>query len=181
LGGKVSQKSIRLDLNRPHNRLNLSIKGVDLQQLVALHQIEGVSAQGRISAQLPIQLSAKGVKLEEGKIHGEPPGGRIRYQPVDGGAALARTAGQAADLLKILQDYHYHQLEAVANYQPSGDLTLNLAFKGRNPELYGEQPIHFNLNLEQNLLSLFESLRAVQGINERLDQTVRQFHKNRSQ
>ncbi|MCP3672170.1 MAG: hypothetical protein GY814_17420 [Gammaproteobacteria bacterium] len=178
LGGIVSRPKINIDLNRTTNTLELDLEKIDLAQLVALHQLKDIKAAGRISGILPLRVGKAGISLQKGRISGDLPGGRIQYHPEDGGAALA-SAGHAGELLKILQDYHYHLLDAMANYTPDGKLSLHLFFKGKNPAQYGEQLINFNLNLEQNLLSLLKSLRAVQGINERLDQKVRHFHEKR--
>ena len=52
---------------------------------------------------------------------------------------------------------------------------MRVEIGGRNPEVEEGRPINLNINLEQNLLQLRESLRYVDGLNEAIDETVQEF------
>ena len=71
----------------------------------------------------------------------------------------------------------YDELEADVVYKPDGQLRLQLQIKGNSPGLHATRPLHLNLNLDQNILSLVESLRAVNGLNDRIDSAVKKHFK----
>jgi hypothetical protein len=52
---------------------------------------------------------------------------------------------------------------------------MQLAIKGKSPQVDANRPIHFNLNLEQNLLTLLKGLRYAEGINDDIDKNVRKY------
>jgi hypothetical protein len=60
-------------------------------------------------------------------------------------------------------------------YQPDGTLKLRLEIKGNNLLVENGRPIHLNLNLEQNVLQLLESLRYVDGLSGTIDEKVQQL------
>ncbi len=52
-----------------------------------------------------------------------------------------------------------------------GELGLSLA--GSNPEQYEGQPINFNINLEQNLDPLLQSLRLSDNLVEQIEEELK--------
>ncbi|VFM98505.1 MAG: Dicarboxylate transport [Candidatus Kentron sp. G] len=175
LGGHVLGERIELDFNRKVNRFNLELRDMDIARLVALYPLDGLRADGRLSGNLPFRLDSGGLRIRDGAITAVEPGGRIRYRPTDGGQALAGSAGQMALLFGVLEDFRYHALEATANYAPNGALQTDIAFKGEGVKIDGGRgrPVHFNLEVEQNILPLLESLRVINDINERFDKSIR--------
>nr|VFK42339.1 MAG: Dicarboxylate transport [Candidatus Kentron sp. SD]VFK48221.1 MAG: Dicarboxylate transport [Candidatus Kentron sp. SD] len=176
LGGRISEPRIRLDLNRKTNAFNIGFQDIDLASLVAMHRLEGLEARGKLRGNLPLRLGPKGARIQNARIIAMKPGGRIRYRPNDGARALAQSAGRIALLLDVLDDFHYHALEATANYTPDGELRVHMAIKGRGAEVDEARPVDFNLRIEQNIISLLKSLRFVNGINERLGKSVRRHY-----
>ncbi len=51
-----------------------------------------------------------------------------------------------------------------------------LRLQGNNPDYESGREINLNINVQQNMLKLLESLRYVDGLNEVLDQRVQQFY-----
>jgi hypothetical protein len=80
-------------------------------------------------------------------------------------------------VFEILEDLTYHTLETKVNYAPDGNLILNLAIRGISPKLDEKRPIHFNLNLEQNVVQLLKSLRIADDIDDVLDKNVQDYYK----
>lgn len=181
LGGNLSQSNLRLDFNQPVQQFSLAFANLDLAQIVSLHQVDGLHAEGRLRGQLPLRWDAQGLRLHNGALSAQRPGGVIRYQPGAGGALLGDSSAQGATLLQALNNFAYSSLEATANYRPDGTLLLALAFQGKNVEQFGEKPIHFNLTLEQNVLSLLRSLRAAKGISDGIDAAVQNFYQEKNQ
>ena len=107
-------------------------------------------------------------------------GGYIRYRPKDGDELFGSSSMETEMLLKALDDYQYEELDAAMAYKPDGQLTMQLQMKGRSPGLHATRPLHLNLNLDQNILSLVQSLRAVNGLNDRIDSAVKKHFKARN-
>jgi len=179
-GGHVSEPRIRLDLNRKTNDFNLRFQDIDVARLIALYPLEGLQADGKLNGNLPLTLGPEGIGIHDGKIKSLEPGGRIQYQPNDGERTLAGAAGQMALLFHVLEDFHYHALDATANYTPDGQLGVHIALKGKGAKIDKGRSVHFNLNIEQNIMSLLKSLRLINGLNKRLDEKVRRRYSSSS-
>ena len=61
-------------------------------------------------------------------------------------------------MLRLLKNFQYEDLKIDTNLNEKGDLILNLVISGSNPEELKGQPIILNVNIEQNLLDLVESM-----------------------
>ena len=180
LDGNVSGDRVLIDLNRSSNSFTLTFTDISLAELVHLQQFEDIDAIGKLSGTLPITIGPAGLSVSKGKASAEAPGGYIRYRPKDGGELFGSNSMETEMLLKALDDYQYEQLDATMGYKPDGQLTMQLQMKGRSPGLHATRPLHLNLNLDQNILSLIESLRAVDGLNDRIDRAVKQHFKARN-
>ena len=179
-GGTLSASRIRLDTNRRSNSFTLAFRDISLAEMVRLQQFEDIDATGRISGTLPITIGPSGLSISNGKASADSSGGYIRYRPKDGGTAMRSASMETELLLKALDNYQYNELQADAAYRPDGQLTLQLQMKGKSPGLHETRPLHLNLNLDQNILSLIKSLRAVNGLNDRIDRAVKQHFKARN-
>jgi hypothetical protein len=177
LEGTINGNRIRIDLNRRSNSFTLAFNNMSIAELVRLQQFEDIDAIGNLSGTLPITIGPAGLSVTKGKASAESPGGYIRYRPKDGGELFGSSSMESEMLLKALDDYQYEALDAAVAYKPDGQLTMQLEMKGRSPGLHATRPLHLNLNLDQNILSLIESLRAVDGLNDRIDRAVKQHFK----
>ena len=74
--------------------------------------------------------------------------------------------------LEALSDFHFNALDATVNYTPDGELDVGLALKGSNPAVERGRPIHYNLNVSQNLLMLLRSLQLGSQLSERVEQKL---------
>jgi hypothetical protein len=105
------------------------------------------------------------VKLSGGRLAVRVPGGVIRYSGmVPGGNTGVEMA------MSILRDLHYDKLDVGAGYRPDGQMKLDIHLHGRNPEYENGRPVAFNLNIEENLLRLLESLSLADDITNRVDE-----------
>ena len=58
------------------------------------------------------------------------------------------------------------------NAQADGNTKLGIHLKGQNPSYENGRPIEFNLNVEQNILKLLQSLSMSNRISERLEKKI---------
>lgn len=164
LGGTFSAEPLTYLSTAAHNLIKVRFQGLDLAQAAAQQKTGGLQVSGLVDGTLPLDLSAAGIKISDGKVWEHGPG-RIIYQPDN----TAGGKGASLDLLiSALEDFHYQTLRTGVEYQPDGDLTLDVHLEGKNPKLSATRPVHLNLNLQQNLLSLIKSLSYSQSIDHRL-------------
>lgn len=86
-------------------------------------------------------------------------GGSIYYSCNDASRALGEKSTEVALALDLLSDFQYQVLSSTVDLDKAGNLQLGLSLAGHNPTLYDGRPVNFNINLEQNLDPLLQSLR----------------------
>lgn len=178
LQGRISADPMLMDMNFDDQNLMLNIEGLNLQQIIAMQQLEGLTASGLLDGYMPVTLSADGVNVIDGRINARAPGGRIQYTPQDA-TDISSAAPGTELLMKILQDLNYHSMDVVVDYADDGEMDMQLSIKGLSPQVDTDRPVHFNLSLQQNLLTLLQSLRYVEGINNHIDKDVQDYYKQR--
>ncbi len=146
------------------------LENIDLARLVGEERFPGLSMSGRVGGRVPVEIRHDGLYISRGRIESAT-GGVLHYDPGDVGA------GSGAEILfKALKHFQYSVLRVEPEYQPDGVLNLAVHMEGTSEEIGRDQPIHFNVNVEQNILTLLESIRLVDGLNERIDRGVRQYY-----
>lgn len=168
-GGSVTSSGLHLDPAAPPHRLVLSLRRLDLAKLLSLEQQKGLQGTGLLNGTIPLAVTANGVSVKDGTVEAEAPGGVIRYQPSPESAALLADADSGMKLVaQALSNFQYTVLRAGVQYAEDGVLQLAAQLEGRNPDMKKSPPIHFNVNVQENVLALLQSLRLVQDIEESL-------------
>jgi len=106
-----------------------------------------------------------------GSLQAEAPGGRLQYQyqPVAG----KKTSGM--DLaFEALSDFRYQTLASTVELQPDGKVLLAVKLHGFNPKLQQGRPVHFNINVEEDLPALLTSLQLSGKISDLVRQRIQQ-------
>lgn len=167
LGGRVMSEGLRFDAARPEHGLLLTVEQLDLQQLLQLEQQKGVEGTGVLDGVMPIVLTPTGVQVQDGWLEARPPGGILRYQPAPE-TAPADTPMQV--VLQALTNFHYNVLKLGVQYREDGTLNLAARLEGQNPEWQEGRPVHFNLNVQENIPALLKSLQIAQGIQHTIEE-----------
>lgn len=168
--GKIRLANCVYDRGNPDTACLVRLDDLDLQPIVALQKVDGLTVTGRVSGQLPLRFSPQGVRIHQGRVENIG-SGLIRYHPAGNtleGSPLTVYARNA------LEELHYQRLTAHIDYLPDGTLTVALHLQGQNPKLEGGRAVHLNLNTEQNLLSLLKSLQYSHSLSSELNRTIRQ-------
>ena len=175
LGGRVSSPRINLDPARPSTRFTLKVDGVQLDRLLQLEQQPGLEGTGVLDGSIPITLNGKTVTVHEGHVAVRPPGGVIRFAPLDETRQMLIRAKPEMELvLRALENFRYDVLRATVNYREDGTLSLETRLEGKNPDMTESPPVHFNLNVEENIPALLQSVRVVKDIEQRLEKAFGQ-------
>jgi hypothetical protein len=115
------------------------------------------------------------ITVPNGEVRSRAPGGTIHYFPPGGSAHYSTLPAYA---LKALEEFNYSILTATPTYSADGTLIIAIHTEGHSPPLETERPVHLNLNTEQNILSLLESLRYSNKLTDKLEQQLQTTRKH---
>ena len=148
----------------------VKIDQLQLAEILKLEQQEGLDGTGILDGSLPVHVSMEGAQIEKGTVRARPPGGVIYFQASPETAqTLAQYNVNMDIVLEALKIFHYDVLEVEINYDQDGRLVLQLKLQGKNPEFKKGRPIHFNLQVEENIPALLKSLQITKGIEEQIE------------
>ena len=178
LGGYIAIRPVVINTANDRHEMSMLMIGLDVATLIREQSVEEVVATGTLSGEVPILIDAAGLSVVDGRVYAAEPGGKIQYKgDIE---ALSIAAGPAGFVFEALQDFNYSSMNIFPEYTPDGTLTMRLEIRGNNPEVEQGRPINFNINLEQNLLKLRESVRYTDGLNDEIDEKVRAFYQDTS-
>jgi hypothetical protein len=140
--------------------------------MVALQQSEDIQAMGLLEGELPMTLTGGRVIITNGYLRALPPGGSIRYIANESSKALAASSKELALALDLLSDFQYEVLSSEVNLDNKGQLLLGLSLAGKNSSQHESRAINFNINLQQNLDPLLQSLRLSDKLAEQLENRI---------
>jgi hypothetical protein len=169
-GGELALADATLwDFSAAGNSATLTASGWQLGELVALQKKADIEAEGTLEGALPITVVDGRVTIESGYLRALPPGGHIRYRANESTLALANNNSELALALDLLSDFQYQILSSEVQLDKAGTLLLGLSLEGNNPGLYEGQAVRFNINVEQNLDPLLQSLRIGDKLEQRIE------------
>jgi len=173
LGGRVHTAGA-IDPNAPEQALVLEAENLDLAQLLALVDLEGLSGEGRLDGTLPIERSGEAIDIDHGVFRARP-GGRIRYQPGASADGLRHGGGGFEVVLEAFEDLAIEKLELELDGDANGPILLSLRLIGVNPEYQDGRPVHFNLNVESRLADILRRSSAAAGIPREIEERLQRF------
>lgn len=155
------------------NQITVNASSWELRQLVALQQGQEIDARGLLEGQLPLIVEDGRIIIKEGFLRAIPPGGSIRYQAKESAAALADSNEQLGMALELLEDFRFKVLSTDVKLDKAGNLLLGLALSGSNPTQFDGRQVNFNINLDQNIDPLLQSLRLSDTLVEQIEKRIR--------
>jgi len=173
LGGQVSQKLVSYDWTQNNNELLLQLQGIQLSELLRLE--EGIEGYGVLDGQLPIRITQSGMTMTLGQVQARSPGGVIKYA---GGQSISSAAANfgVGFALDALRNFHYDALDVKVDYAEDGELQLQAALLGRNPDMGEQRPVRFNINIKENIPALVRSLKLTQDISDDIERRLKTFY-----
>jgi len=173
-GGRVYLSAPRSwDFDSASNSATLRVEDWSLAEMVALQPGQDIQAQGVLEGELPVTLADGRIIIDKGFLRARAPGGKIRYRASAASEALSAGSSELALAMSLLEDFQYRTLSSEVELDPQGNLLLGLALEGSNPAHYEGRSIRFNINLEQNLDPLLQSLRLSDSLVERVEKGLR--------
>ncbi len=174
LGGRFAASAFDLDPRAPALQTEVSLQQLELANILALEQQQGLSGQGRLSGSLPLRYGPPGFSVSAGQLRGQPPGGLIRFNPDQRIRALAAANQGMGIALDALRNFHYDTLEIDLDYRPEGTALLATRLKGSNPDWNRGHPVDLSINIEENIPKLLQALRYSAELTRKIEQRYQQ-------
>lgn len=168
LGGRARSEPFQLDFGQDKNQFMVRLEQIGLNDIMQLEQQEGLQGTGMLDGQVPIEITRHGIEVRHAQLSARAPGGAIQYLPTEKVATLAQANPSVKMIVKALSNFQYQVLNVTSDYKPGGDLSLQVHLEGENPDWQAGQPVHLNLNLEENIPALLRSLQLSDEITERV-------------
>jgi len=154
----------------------LDVDQLDLDQLLGLTELDGLSGEGVIDGTLPMTISETGVMIADGKLEATGDG-VLRYQPDEKPGVLQAGGESVGLLLRALENFRYDDLNITLDGRTDGETNIGLHVSGANPDLYEGHPIEFNLDLEGDLANLVQTNISNYQIPDRISEQLQEFGK----
>jgi hypothetical protein len=125
----------------------LTVDEVDLGTLVEIVEVPGLRMTGHIGGSVPVVIRNGDPILLDGKLEALE-SGIIIYR---GTASDVVSSEQTKLLTDALDNFHYTELRGGLSGNANGEVILQLALRGHNPDLYEGYPFAINVKLEGSL------------------------------
>ncbi len=143
-----------------------------LAQLLAL-QKQNIQANGILDGDMHFTLTPNGLTIPAGALTARAPGGVIRY-PTQEAQHIIASSPELGMAMRMLENFTYKALGATIKLDNAGELHVGLNLSGNNPAEMNGRAVEFNINIDQNVFPLLESLRLSDQVVKRLEQQVKQ-------
>lgn len=171
--GQLSASPTTIPLDLSEGYVTLTCQNLSLAALAGLTELNGLSAEGRLSGTVPVHLMAGDVIIENGRLS-TPEGGILRYDPDLDPAALG--GGESVDLmLKALRDFRYRQLVLTLDGSAAGDISASIHLAGASPLVYDGYPLEFNLTISGALSQILSDSLAGYQVPDRIRERMQSF------
>lgn len=145
-GGTVIATSFKLPQKGKPSPLTLDLDKIDMEKLVQIAEIKGLSAKGFLHGQIPLILTSSGIEFKGGVIENSGEG-VFSYRPEEFPAALRGEDLRLQTIREALTDFHFKLLSFTIDGPFSGNLKSVFKAQGLNP-VFGERPLNLNINME---------------------------------
>ena len=159
-GGRLQTKDAVFDPAGRRGELVLEVASVDLAELMALIDLEGLSSTGRLSGAIPLTIAGGQLAIRGGTLTADGPG-VIRYVGSQVREALGQRDDTVALMTRALEDFRYEQLSLKIDKAYEGEGVIVIHIRGANPAVLDGHPFVFNINLSSDFNRLAGLLRQV--------------------
>ncbi len=157
IGGNAVIKNAVLDTGIKLNKINVQLSNIDLEKVLALGDVEDVTASGTLNGKIPLIFDSETLLIDAGVLETDGPG-VLQLKSEKARAALAGGGDQTKLLFDILENFQYTELSVQIKKLASGEDTVLLHTKGSNPNIENSRPVVLNINLSTNLGKIFNTL-----------------------
>lgn len=165
-GGTIGAYDTETPLSGGNAQALLRAEKVNLGDLLAELDVEGLSGEGIIEGVLPITIESGRARIENGVLSAHGPG-IIRYEGKTTDAVAASNE-QAHFAFDVLRELKFSKLSASINGPLDGNLSFNILIEGQSDIPINDprvkdpvsSPVVYRVNLDAPLLALFDQARV---------------------
>ena len=156
LGGRFAVGPAIFDPAADRHRANVRLTGIDMESLLAIAEIDGAAATGRLNGEIPLVVSRDGFSVTGAVLKTEA-AGVLLYAPVFPPPALQGGGEGISLMLDALKNFHYDEVSVAVDGRSGDEWSVKLHVKGKNPDFMDAHPFVFNLNLSGRLDEIIRS------------------------
>lgn len=171
--GRLTTGPTTIPLDLSSGDITLTCTDLSLGALIGLTELEGLSAEGRLSGTIPASLKDGDILIRDGHLS-TPEHGILRYRSDVGPDALGGGVGVEL-MLKALEDFHYRQLVLTVNGSAAGQIEVGIHLAGGSPQVYDNYPMEFNLAVSGELSKIISDSLSGYQIPDRIRQNMQTF------
>lgn len=157
VGGAAFIEQAVIDTGAKINRVEVQLTHLDLEEVMALSNVEELVATGKVSGRIPLVFGGERLVVDGGLLAAEGPG-ILKMTSEAARRALGGGGDQAKLLLDILENFHYSELSIEVMKTEGGDDTVKLHAAGGNPDVENNRPVVLNINLSTSLDKIFNAV-----------------------
>ena len=162
-GGVLRIRDFSVPFDGAPTKVVAEVEGLDLAELAKHIDIDGLSAEGRLTGRIPVRFTPEGLVIDDARLRATE-GGAIRYQSSIAVETL-EASGQGAEILaQALEDFRFRVLEISMNGPLTGQIVAGAEIKGANPALYDGKAVELNVRLEGALRELLQSASVMNDL-----------------
>jgi len=154
--GGIAQTDGFYDPQSEQHEFIVSVTGVDLQTLLELLTIDGLSGKGTLAGEFPVYINGDVIELREARLASTSKGGWLRYRPGAASAAAAIQNQSLNQFTQLLENFHFKSIVISLNGSVLGDVKTAIHLEGANPDFQDGLPAELNLNVESKLWDLVQ-------------------------
>ncbi|MAP96589.1 MAG: hypothetical protein CMK07_16760 [Ponticaulis sp.] len=152
VGGELGIEPTVWRFDSQQQLIRVTADNWELTRLLGMFQIPDLDVTGRVSGEFPIEIVDANAYFRNARLTAVEDG-YIRYD-----SNITRSAAQADDYAKMafdaLKNFEYRVMSVGANGNLTGNIVIDLALSGRNPDVMDGQVFNLNVNLESELAKL---------------------------
>ena len=158
MDGNISIDPQEFDFSRDNHAFMLKLENINLSTLLQQYPTSELSGNGQLSGTIPIEITAAGIRVNQGLVAAAAPGGQLKYKSQKA-IELAKNQPGMKVITQALDDFHYSILATEVNYDDKGKLILSVRLEGKNPALENGRPINLNVKLEEDIPAMLASIQ----------------------
>ena len=150
-GGEIGFDRAALILDDTPQELGLFVRSVDLAEVFALLDIDGLTGSGFLEGQLPIRAEDGGITVLNGTMTSLG-GGTISYK---GPVSLSSETEDGSKLMfDALENFSYDTIRVSISGRTTDDLKVAITLEGKNPAVLDGYPFKINISTEGPLAEM---------------------------
>jgi hypothetical protein len=152
--GGIAQTSGVYDRRSEHHDFTVQATGIDLQSLLELLTVDGLSGEGTLAGVFPVYVDGDLIEIREAKLISTSPGGWLRYRPTGAASAAAAQDDHLGQLTQLLDNFRFKSIVISLNGNVLGDVQTAIHLEGANPDFQDGFPVELNLKVESRFWDL---------------------------